>query len=307
MRRKRNHSRSIGELWQCAILVVTALLTLPGCAPKVKPPELAEFPILRELVDRHNQRVAALEKTYSQGVIELNWIDAEGDHFEQASLEMWLQHPLRTAVRIEKFSEVILWLGSDDQRWWLFDLISKEKSLTSGPHQSEGTPTSVGAFGVRPAALIDLLGLTPLAQDTPPDDRAGYDAVNDSWIVDAVGQGGAMRVHFHRKLLLPVRVEHLDASGRVAVYSELAINRYQSARVPGIAAIRHPKMPGLIDVRGVPSNPIQGERPAGSLDGWMKIALNETTGVVDETTMQRVFDLERLSRAMRVDRVETLP
>jgi len=290
-------------------IVIAAISVVAGCGPKTKPPQPAEYPVLQELVNDHNARVQALAKTQSQGVIELNWKDGEGKHFEQAGLEMWINLPLHTAIRVEKFSEVILWLGSNDRQWWLFDLISKEKSLLTGSHEgvAGGAGSQAGAFGVRPAALIDLMGLTRIELSQHEGDRAGYDTTSDTWIVDAVGQGGRMRVHFHRKQRLPVCVESLDESGRVAVRSRLAINRYVTARMPGGTAMANSKMPGLVDIEALPSAQPPNEAGAAPIEGRVKIALNETTGIVEAGTFDRVFDLNRLQQAMRVDRVESSP
>ena len=305
MRQPRSHDRTLNSARVSA--AVAAILFAFGCGQKIKPPQLAAYPVLQELINDHNQRVQALAKTHSQGVIELNWKDADGKHFEQAGLDMWISLPLHTAVRVEKFSEVILWLGSNDQQWWLFDLISKEKTLVTGSHAAVDGGAQAGAFGVRPAALVDLMGLTPIEPSNHQGERPGYDATSDTWIVDTVGKGGAIRVHFHRKQKLPIRVESLDSSGRVVVRSRLAINRYESVRLPGVSAMGSPRMPGQIDVEALPSNLPVAESGTAPIEGRVKIALNETTGIVDEAEMVRVFDLERLQQAMRVDRVEPSP
>src|SRR5687768_10032175 len=94
----------------------------------------AATPTYQELAAAHNRRVELLSRVYADGVIEIEWEDRDGQHHEQGDMELWIALPRNTALRVEKLGEVLLWLGSNQEHWWLFDMVSKEKVLMVGRH-----------------------------------------------------------------------------------------------------------------------------------------------------------------------------
>lgn len=288
---------TMSDIHRVCLAAILAMTQLAGCdsTPK-RPPEISEFPSYASLAALQNDRVAALGTTYAEGVIELAWRDESGNHFHQASLEVWLVLPRRTAWRVDKLGEVLFWMGSDSDRWWFFDLASKQKTLHIGRHENAPAHVAAGAFAVRPAALIDLLGLSPLP--VPGETvEVRYDASHNAWMIETDQEGGVMRMFLHRTRMLPIRVEALDASGNVAVFSKLSIDRYVTVRVPGMAVASHPRMPGLVDI----ATSDQAHGAGTESGGQVKIAIDRATGDVDQQTLERVFDLARLRQAMPVE------
>ncbi|HVP73598.1 MAG TPA: hypothetical protein VMS30_07660 [Phycisphaerales bacterium] len=278
------------------------LVSLAGCKPKdieVKPPPLpANAPSRQALLAAHNERAARLATTYSDGVIELRWNDEHGRHSEQGDLELWQTTGNRTAARISKIGDVKFWLGSSAEQWWLFDLLNNDaRVLHRGTHDQ--TAERLVALGVKPLALLDLLGITALAEGTTAGGAdAGavtVDPDRGAWVIKGQGRGGPLRMHLSQADSLPVHIELLDAHGRVVAASDLS--RYESVPTPNTAVMARPKMPRTVDIH-------LEESVEGDMAGDVKIALNQTVGEIDPKQVERIFDLDRLIAALRPDRIE---
>ena len=258
-------------------------------SPAAQPP--AEPAGAAALIEAHNRRVELLDKTYFHGVIEFRWVDESGDeHFEpQVNARLWLDLPRQTALRAEKLDDVLLWLGSDDEHYWMFDLMGEERVLYLGRHDEDPAQARRSPLLIRPLALLDLLALTPLPMPRSNDGIA-FDADRDAWVVTAAGAGGPMRLYLDRKGGLPVRVETLSSDGEVLMSSSLG--RYKSVPVAGVSRAALPRMPTLIDIAD----------PGSTVA--VKLALDQPSGEVDDQPWDRVFALSRLLQALRPQRIE---
>ncbi|MHC4448409.1 MAG: hypothetical protein ACYSXF_11735 [Planctomycetota bacterium] len=258
----------------------------PGCAPGPgldgdRPPDPP--PAYAELAAGHNSRIERLRQVHATGVIE-----QDGRHQEQCRAQLWLQLPHKTALRMEKLGEVLLWLGSDEQRYWFFDGLNREETvLYVGDHDAVRLAPDRAGLATNPFALLDLMALVPLpAARGPGDPAVAYDADHDAWRVQAPGLGGPMRVFFDRSTRLPKRVEALSEDGAVVATSDLP--RYESVEQRGVAPLARPKFPTKVDI----SLPPGDDRVMLAVEGPRS------------TTNARVFELDRLIRALRPDRVE---
>ncbi len=282
----------------CTAAIALVCLCFTGCRTAPAGPTADETPSYSEIAEVHNQRIERLSELYARGVIEIRWRDGDGRHFEQGNLDLWLQLPRHTALRVEKLGNVFLWLGSNDERFWLFDMLGDQTVLLTAPH--DAAIDAAGLFAVRPLALVDLAGLTVLPEPHGNDDpEVHYDESLDAWLLTAPGQGGDTRLYLHRTSLLPVRVESIMANGDIAYRSDLQLTRYRTAARPGVPPSQYGRMPTLIDITAMQS---PGE---GITHGEIKIALGSPTGRVENQPMDRVFDLERLMRSMRPDHIES--
>jgi hypothetical protein len=211
-------------------------------------------------------------------------------------MRLWLELPRRTSLRAEKLSEDILWLGSDEQRYWLFDMTGDETILFVGRHDE---PLQAGAESdvlIRPLALLDLIGLSPLPDPGTEDYESlpiAVDAERDAWTIRANGAGGPMRLFVDRTTGRLIHVESLAESGAVAMFSDLA--RPRSVIVPGVSRAALPKLPTLIDIAN----------PQGTVA--IKLALDEPDPVAKDQRWDVVFDLDRLRSALKPDRIEGVP
>lgn len=282
-------------------LTLFVVLALAGCGcmkADVRPdPSQLEFPAYSQLAEVHNARVAMLRRWHSRGVAELRWRDERGERREpQADIDLYVDLPGRTALRVSKLGTVYLWVGSNGPRYWLFDFLGDERVAYVGRFADGSSMGSEsGVIAVGPMALLDLFALTPLPvlPNDEQDSAVTYDAEHDAWRVEAMGAGGPIAIYFDRVSQSPVRVECMDGAGGVAYYSRIYKDRYLSVPMPGISAATPPRMPGLVDVYALDET--------GEVTGWLKLALDAPTGHVDEGPMNRVFDLETLMRALRPD------
>lgn len=279
------------------LLVVTLLLS--ACRSLETAPPLPDaVPSYAEIAAAHNLRVQRLSPMYGRGVLEVRWRDKDGRHFEQGDLDIWLDLPRKTALRVEKLGNVFLWLGSDEERFWLFDMLGEETVLLTAFHDSPLRGT--GLLTVRPLVLLDLAGLTTLPEigdgdgDMP---EVRHDGQRDAWVVTGPGQGGIMRLYFDRSSLFPIYAETLDAAGNVLYQSEMRRDQYQSVPRPGVP----PSGYGHIARRTV----ITATEPGSGIEsGELRITIDAPTGHVANQPMDRVFDLNRLVRSMRPDVIE---
>lgn len=274
-------------------LAAAALVLLAGCStPPGRPVESGEIDAAEvgRLIQAHNRRVAMLVRLSAPGVLELRWIDADGDeHFEpQVDAHLWLSLPGRAALHADKLGEDLFWVGSDGAQSWIFDLMSDETRLHVWP-PGAAAPPGAGLLGqIRPMVLVDLLGLCPLPSG---DGRAGLDVTLDdtgtAWWVEADGRGGRMRVLLDRSSGFPTRVESLDAAGAVILSSTL--RRSRTVRMSGMARAAWPRIPTLIDIAD-PGDEVS-----------IKLALS---GDVSVDVPEQVFDLDRLIAHLRPDVVD---
>ena len=262
----------------------------PGCAgtPGLdgdRPPDSP--PTYAELAAAHNSRIERLRQVHATGVIELWWSDEDGRHHEQCRAQLWLELPRKTALRIEKLGEVLLWLGSDEQRYWFFDGLDRQETvLYVGDHDAVLLAPHRAALATNPFALLDLMAVVPLPCPRGPGDPAvAYDADHDAWRVQAPGLGGPIRVFFDRSTRRPKRVEALSEDGAVVATSDLG--RYESVRQGGVAPLDRPKFPTKVDIL----------QPPG--DDRVLLAVDPPLSTINA----RVFELDRLIQALRPDRV----
>jgi hypothetical protein len=279
------------------LLLLTAALAFTGCRTLPSGPDpQADAPTYAAIAEVHNLRVQRLSPMYGRGVLEVRWRDEDGRHFEQGNLDIWLDLPRHTALRVEKVGSVFLWLGSNDDRFWLFDMLGDETVLLTAHHDSVLRGT--GLLTVRPLVLLDLAGLTMLPElNGEYEPQVTHDAQRDAWVVTAPGQGGMMRLYFDRASLFPIYAESLDEAGTVLYQSEMRRDQYQSVPRPGAppSAFGHMARRTVITATE-PGNGIQS--------GELRITIDAPTGRVDNQPMDRVFDLDRLMRSMRPDRIE---
>ncbi len=262
------------------------LVTFPvGCTtPPAGPEGISPVPPYTSVVKAQNERMGKLSHLFGAGVVELQWVDDEGkEHFEpQVNLDLWIRFPRETALRLEKMGDVLFWIGSDNKRYWLFDLLGKPTSVVTGAF---GKPLHIDdnfALPVRPDSLLDLLGFMVF----PASDVGVKVAVGEEPETFKVVEKRRV-VWFDTQSLLPTRVEIFDAEGRSVFVSEL--RRYVAAYLPNSFVLDRPQCPTLIDISGT--------------EGRMsvKIALDglRITGDSEGQPWDRVFDFERLRKALR--------
>jgi hypothetical protein len=221
--------------------------------------------------------------------MELRWSDENGRHFEQGDLSLWIVPPDRTALDITKFGERIMWLGSNGPEAWLFDFRGDETVLHVAAPGDGPVVEGSGDLPIEPGSLFALCGLTRLAPSVTA--VVAWDAGLDAYVVGPPPGGRGTRLFLDRQALLPVRAETLDAEGRVLLYSELNLRRYEPVRMAGAPLRSGPRFPTLVDIY--------------STDDRVGVKLSVYSPVDDaEEVRPRYFDLEWLVEKFRPGRIE---
>ena len=149
---------------QSAISIIIGALFWVGCesTPTVdhsSPP--TDPPTYAEIADLNNHRVRQLQKTWSYGVLELRWEDEQGSHSEpQVDVEMWFELPDMSALRVDKLGEVFFWAGSDERRFWVFNLLDKNNK-TAIIRERKDTRRNPGGRGDPGGEALEIFGIPP--------------------------------------------------------------------------------------------------------------------------------------------------
>ncbi len=223
------------RVWGAAVLLA-CLGLLAGCRGQERGKDdipLGPAPSYAELARAYNARVARLEAI--QGTLDLvvTGPDKDGkDQTDQGEGNLTFVRPGKVALRVDKVSQTYFWLGSDEVKFWWFDLHADEKVAVVGTHAA-ATPEQAAHLGlpVHPLDLLELAGVVPLPEESSGVPRWGSGGVA---VVELPGRWGVRRLGIEPTSGEARSVELDDASGRVVVRSDLS--RYENVPVRGDAA-----------------------------------------------------------------------
>jgi len=248
------------------------------------------------VADAQKARLAAIPTLAMRGVAELGWTDDAGTHVEDGDFELVLRAPLDTSLRVTKFGERVMWAGSGNGQWWLFEPKAQPSRVTVG--SVDATADSEGLLGLmRPGQLLATLGLQPIGEsdvrDIQWDSRAGC------WRAAVERDGMPMSIELRHASLLPIAVEWMDAQGRVRMRSDLSAFAWpgaeESVTRPGalvatrvsVRAFDPPADAALVrDGRGPPPRATLALNAGTPTDGSARIR-------------ERLFDFESLRAALK--------
>ena len=112
-------------------------LQLGGCsAPPAKLGSVVEEDYTR-FCSLQNQRASIFRILESSGTIELRRTDEDGTSFDSCALDLWRKGE-EFALRLKKFGERFLWVGSDGSDWWVFELAAEPSRLVVLPIDVQG-------------------------------------------------------------------------------------------------------------------------------------------------------------------------
>ena len=204
------------------LCVVLGCVQLWGCQA---PPEIA--PVVAEdylrICSVQNQRASIFRILESSGTIELRQSDEDGSSFDSCSLDLW-RNDDDFALRLKKFGERFLWIGSDGADWWVFELAADPSRLLVLPIDVQGA-VSLGTQEslLGPRKLLQMSGLLPL---DPEATLEKLESTDDGWIAFEItsqipGEWARMRWEVDPKRLLPRRISALDPDGAVQLVATL--------------------------------------------------------------------------------------
>jgi hypothetical protein len=233
----REESRRARGVVMTTWAVAAAMLC--GCAQRQRPGERqprldpGPVPAVGGVIELYNKRVERLEAIESPIELLVDAVDEKGEsRSEQGEGNLKLVRPRSVALRIDKANQTFFWLGSNDEKYWWFDLREDEKVALVGTHAA-ARPQIAKRFGlpVHPGDLLDLAGIAPIESGSDVSIRWA----DDGWsvILELKGRWGMKRVTVDPENGEARRVEMLDAEGNLVASSRL--ERYVLVPVRGQA------------------------------------------------------------------------
>jgi len=268
-----------------------ALLIAGGCqspSPTPVSERPSETPVYAAVRDQQNDRIRKLFALETSGVLELRWTDEEGDeHFEpQIDIKLLYEQPRLLSLRMYKF-DTVMWLGSDDEHYWLFDLISSDQKVAWIGEWEAGADRSVGGV-LHPMTLLDLAGLFTM----PATGTFEWSSERGAWMCAIAGRSGPIRAYFDPASVRPSAVETLDEDGVVRASSTL--HDYMRVAASGMPPADYPRLPQHLEVHDVDGK------------GTAKVTFSGPTTEVDRARLERATNLDLLMQALDPDEVRLL-
>ncbi len=234
------------------------------------------------IVAQQNHRVAGLKIFATRGSAELRWHDENGDHFEQAQVDLaWRNGGDDISLRADKMGERLAWAGANAQQWWLFEPKREPSRLWLGARDTP-VPDSLLPFA-GPDALLELLAALPwptavaIMQDSPDNFTAEF-------VRSPRGKWVKTRVEVLKNIGFPSHIWLLDAKGNVLAESELS--EPVMANMNHLPMADRPMVASKITLKSV------------SNIGIWQIFWDEP-GAREDRLKDRLFDLEVIRGVMR--------
>jgi len=278
-------------------------------------------PAYAEVAARQNERVGRITHFWSAADFTMQWRDDE-DKLRTETGEGYLMFvpPRRTGLVFKKLSETYLWLGSDEERFWLF--AGGEDSVAYvGRHENAFDPKADPLpMTIQPTELADLLGVFPFPDPAATEgegirvERPASLILHTAtgrkvrtpnvtgWLVRIDGPWGERRVYLDPQTYQPIRVELVGrGTGRVAAWSELA--EYKPVYGDTYADGNFPLVPTrMVFHQGEPFR-LDQEEALGLLKQGEPVAVIELRGPRDTPSSgdwnPAMFSFEAIEKRMR--------
>jgi len=234
------------------------------------------------IVAQQNHRVAGLKIFATRGSAELRWHDENGDHFEQAQVDLaWRNGGDDISLRADKMGERLAWAGANAKQWWLFEPKREPSRLWLGARDTP-VPDSLLPFA-GPDALLELLAALPwpttvaIMQESPDNFTAEF-------VRSPRGKWVKTRVEVLKNIGFPSHIWLLDTKGNVLAESELS--EPVMANMNHLPMADRPMVASKITLKSV------------SNVGVWQIFWDEP-GAREDRLKDRLFDLEVIRGVMR--------
>ncbi len=178
--------------------------------------ETVDMPDYRELVERYNENVRMIPRLWVRTRVEMRWRDEKNrQRREVGDGRLIFDRPLNTAMTVEVLGDTKLWAGSDENGFWVFDLLNDKTAYYGSYSKPLAQPLPLP---VQPEAVPYLLGLIEidprrLPIGDPVKNVDGY----------ALIQPPDLKMTFllHPETGLPARIDLIDAQGESVLVSRL--------------------------------------------------------------------------------------
>lgn len=206
-----------------AVFLGVSVALVSGCqqGPRIMPAPTGPIPTRADVAASQSKRCAALSTLGLKGHAQLNWKDEAGTHFDDGDFDLLMQPPWELCLRVSKLGERILWIGSNQEIWWI--VYPTEKPSRAVVHSVTGAAAadsggvesgSLEAL-VAPSRLMEALGVATISPEEIR--RIEWDGAMGAWCCTL----GNRRVYMRGEGLLPVGCDWTDESGEVVATCRL--------------------------------------------------------------------------------------
>ncbi|MDG2423716.1 MAG: hypothetical protein P8M22_07045 [Phycisphaerales bacterium] len=253
----------------------------------------AEAARIEQVLSGLSERAKLLEHIHGWGVIELQWADDQGSHFEQGDLEFWIDGNERLAVRISKLGDTYFWIGTDGVEAWVFDLSDRPRRLLSGSMQAiqesavhEGSWLSIldmirmmraGLGALPPPAREDVLSLGP-----------GEDGALLLLFRDNTDSNRRVRMELSPNTWRPTQLSLLNSNGTSLITAGTRSSRTKRVVIPGRSSLASPIISAVLEVRD-----------EAAVDTLARFAFEGMTTDLSDQPLNRIFDMDILRKSLR--------
>lgn len=294
----------IARAVRAGALVAVAACALCSCdAARPVPQPQGPPPDAAAVAQAQRARLASIPTLAMRGVAELKWSDGSGAHVEDGDFELVLRAPLDTSLRVTKFGERVMWAGSGNGQWWLFEPKSQPSRVTVGAISSPDSADGLLAL-MRPAHLLATLGLRPIEASEVKE--VEWDSRLGCWRALVQHGDARMAIELRHASLLPVGVDWLDAQGNVQLRSEMSAFAWpgaeESVTRPG-ALVPTRVTVSMFDPPADLALVREGRAPGAQAT----LALNASTPTDGAARIRdRLFDFDSLLAALKPDVVRRI-
>lgn len=250
----RGKGQGSGHVALCSL--GAAVLLLAGCQPAPivaddllpAPVQITKgLPAYADLVAQYNRKVAGLERLSARSSVKFHWRDEKGkEKKEHGDGFLLFVRPHRLALKIEKFGVgTLFWLGSDSERYWLFDLV-EDSTVWVGRRGHAIKPSEQGPpLPVHPGTVPYLLGLLPL--EPPEGPGPAVEALWGYYLIEPPGLN--LRLLLEPGTGRPVRVDLTDADGHSVLICRLS--DYKPVQIENVPRDQWPQVAGQAELVAV--------------------------------------------------------
>ena len=154
-----------------AVLAAAAVVaTLTACTKTIRT-DMVDSTVFTQpadaapVVQAHNERAERLRDLTARGILSLRFPDPEkeGDtRYEQGDLNLQRRAPSDTALVLTTLGETLIWLGSNDDAFWLFDDLQTDTAFIGRLDEMTLEKLNVLALPLSPLDLPLLMGVEPI-------------------------------------------------------------------------------------------------------------------------------------------------
>jgi len=178
------------------------------------------LPSYAALAKRYNDRVKPLDRLWASTEVHLRYEDRQGkQHTEHGDGTLIVVRPRQVAMTVGKLGNTIMWAGSNEAGYWLFDKREAGK-VFYGRYRYIDKPCSRSLpMPIEPEAVPYLLGTMPLDAEAQPGDDAVH-KYKGYFLVEPPNVN--VRLWLDPATARPKRVDLLDDQGKKAVSAILS-------------------------------------------------------------------------------------